>query len=195
MNTTVAPESIVAAALIMQFCLSTMMAIATVWIRRQEKSEFRFYQDPPNIGRYAWIVLTAVLATIGLLLFSDEFSNTWRPLSSDITFSFITWRHALFGVFILDIGCTFILISLTGGSYRSPFTPIYFILPAMALFLREEPRRVILYSVGIGMMFVLGLNPTRRSPEEHVTPIGAYAFVSISCLALSVLVGYLTRPR
>ena len=179
----------------MQFCLSTIMAVATVQIRRQERIEFHFYQDPPNIGRYAWIVLTVVLATVGLLLFSDEFSSTWRPLSSDINFSFVTWRHALLGVFTLDIACTFILISLTGGSYRSPFTPIYFILPAMALFLRVEPRRVVLYSVVIGVLFVLGLNPTRRSPEEHVTPIGAYAFVSISCLALSVLVGYLTRPH
>jgi hypothetical protein len=190
-----APASIVAAALVMQFCLLSIVTIGTLWIRRQEKNQFRFYQDPPNIGRYAWILLIVVLLTIGLLIFSDQFSNSWRPLSADVNFSFITWRHALLGVFVLDIACTSVFVYLTGGSYRSPFAPVYFILPAMALFLREEPHRVIVYSVAIGILFLLCLDSPPERPGEQLIPSGAYAFVSISCLALSVLIGYLTRPH
>jgi hypothetical protein len=191
----VSPANITAAALVMQFCLSTIFSAGALWIRQQEKRVFRFYQDAPNIGRYAWILLLFALATIGLLVFSDQFSDFWRPLSGNVNFSFVRWTTALLWVFVLDIACSAVLVHLTGGSYRSPFAPVYFILPAMAFFLREPPRRVALYTVGISVLFVLGLAAAKRTPEEEVVPIGAYTFVSIACLMLSVIIGFLTRPR
>jgi hypothetical protein len=98
-------------------------------------------------------------------------------------------------VFLLDVFCSALLVHLTGGSFKSPFTPVYFILPAMAFFLRESPRRVILYTFLISVFFGLGFLAPRRRPEEDVSPVGAYAFVSLACLALSVVIGYLTRPH
>jgi hypothetical protein len=195
MNDAVGPANIVAASLLMQFWILTIVTAGTLWIRRQEKFEFRFYQDPPNIGRHSWLLLVVALTTFGLLIFSDQFALAWRPLSSDLHFPVIPWRTALLGVFIMDVFCITGLVFVTGGSYRSPFAPVYFILPAMALFLRETPRRVIWYSVAISILFMLGLNVKRERPEEEFLSTGAYAFVSISCLALSVLIGYLTRAR
>lgn len=191
----VGPASITAAALVMQFCLSVIISGSAFWIRRQEKKVFRFYQDPPNIGRYAWILQVFALTTIGLLVFSDQFSGFWRPLSGGVSFSICSSTRALLIIFLIDIVCSALLVHLTGGSFKSPFTPVYFILPAMAFFLREPPHRVILYTSLISVFFGVGFAAPKRSPEEDVSPLGAYAFVSLACLVLSVVIGFLTRPH
>jgi hypothetical protein len=191
----VGPASITAAALVMQFCLSVIISAGAFWIRQQEKKVFRFYQDPPNIGRYAWILQVFALTTIGLIVFSDQFSSFWRPLSGDVSFSVFGWTKVLLTVFVLDILCSALLVHLTGGSFKSPFTPVYFILPAMAFFLREPPRRAVAYTLLITIFFGLGFLAPKRRPEEDVSPLGAYAFVSLACLILSVVIGYLTRPH
>jgi hypothetical protein len=115
-------------------------------------------------------------------------------MSGAVSFSLITWSHALLWVFALNIACTGVLVYMTGGSYKSPFTPVYFILPALAFFLRESMHRVVLYGVAIGIVFLMGLSVPERDPEHLIVPTGAYAFVSIACLLLSVVIGYLTRP-
>jgi hypothetical protein len=195
MTETVSPANITAAALVMQFCLSVIISIGAFWIRRKEAHVFRFYQDPPNIGRYAWILLLFALATIGLLIFSDQFNDLWRPLSGEVNFSVIRWHSAVLYVFLMDIFCVAILVQLTTGSYGSPFAPVYFILPAMAFFLRESPRRVFLYTALVTALFLIGFTAQKPRPEEAIQQKGAYAFVSISCLILSVVIGFLTRPR
>jgi hypothetical protein len=195
MNNTVGPANITAAALVMQFCLSAIISIGAIWVRRNEARVFRFYQDPPNIGRFAWILLLFALSTIGLLVFSDQFSGFWRPLSGDVNFTIIGWNLAVLFVFLLDILCVAILVQLTAGSYHSPFTPVYFILPAMAFFLRESPRRVFLYTTLAAVLFIFGFTAPKPRPEEAIHQKGAYAFVSIACLILSVVIGFLTRSR
>jgi len=194
MQGTVGPANIIAAALVMQFCLSAILTVGTVWIRRQESNQFQFYIDSPDIGRYASILLVFALITIGLLVFSDQFSDLWRPMSGAVNFSIIRWSHALFIVFTLNIICTAVLVYLSGGSYRSPFTPVFFILPAMAFFLRESMHRVVFYSAAIGLVFLVTIGTPDRDPEHQIVPTGAYLFVSLACLALSVVIGYLTRP-
>lgn len=195
MKDAVGPSNIAAAALVMQFCLSVIASIGAFWIRRKEAQVFRFYQDPPNIGRYAWIMLLFALATIGLLVFSDQFSAFWRPLSGEVNFSIISLHAAVLCVFLLDILYVAILVQLTAGSYGSPFAPVYFILPAMAFFLRETPRRVFLYTALVAVLFLLGFTAPKPRPEEAIHQKGAYAFVSVACLILSVVIGFLTRAR
>lgn len=179
----------------MQFCLFAAVAIGALWVRRNEGHMPRYDRHVPNIGRYGWIPLALALTTIGLLVFSDQFSRLWRPLSGELDFYLVSWRVAILVVFLLDIICVAILVYLTGESYLSPFTPAYFILPAMAFFLREPNRRVISYTVFIVISFILGIGRPQPGPEEAPNQTGAYAFISVCCLAISVVVGYLTRPR
>ncbi len=191
----VGPSSITAAALVMQFCLSVVATLGAYWIRQREKMVYRFYENPPGVGRYAWILLPYSLVTMGLLIFSDQFSAFWRPLSTDVNFGFLGWSHALMCVFLMDVACFAVLVYLTGGSYRSPFAPVFFILPAMAFFLHESPRRVVLYVVLIGIVFSSTLKVYETPRDDRVLPQGAYWLVSVACLALSALIGYLARPH
>jgi hypothetical protein len=194
MTETVGPPNIAAAALVMQFFLSVIISVCA-WLVRHENRTFRFYRDARSTGRYPWIVLGFALGTIGLLIFSDQFSNFWHPLLDGTTFLGLTFAKALLWVFLLDIAFVAVLVYLTGGSYQSPFTPIYFILPAMAFFLRELPYRVILYSALIVLLFIVGLSGQERNSDDYVMPIEAYAITSVACLILSVAIGFLTRPH
>jgi len=179
----------------MQFCLCCVAAVGAFWVHHREKMESRFWENPQGVGRYAWILLTFALVTMGLLIFSDQFWAFWRPLSADVRIIAVTWSTALLWVFVSDIVCSAVLVYLTGGSYGSPFTPVYFILPAMAFFLRESPRRIVFYVFGIAIVFSLGLNYKEGGRNRNSPPEGAYWFVSVSCLFLSALIGYLTRPH
>lgn len=191
----VSPASITAAALVMQFCLWLIASVGALWVRRDHEARQRFSVGYGEHGTYVWTLLVFPLLTVGCLVFSDQFTAIWRPLSPGVSFAFWRWTTALFLVFILDVTWTAILVQTTGGSHRSPFTSIYFILPALALFLRESPRRVVVYTVVISFFFVVGLVGGGTAGDDATTSSGAYGFVSVACLALSVLIGYLARPR
>lgn len=196
MTDQVSPANITAAAVVMQFCLSAIIFVGALWVIRQEKKFDRFYPDRPNIGRYAAFLIAFSLISIGLLIFSDQFSGFWKPLSGEVSFSFVVWSRALLLVFCLNIICAAVLVQVTGGSYRSPFTAIYFILPALALFLRESPQRIVFYALTVSVLFVLGIIMRSQGPElDENTYMGAYGLVSVGCLMLSVVIGFITRAH
>ncbi len=60
-------------------------------------------------------------------------------------------------MFILNIICVTILVFLTGGGSESVFSPIYFIVPALAIFLREPLGRVITYLIAVSLAFTITL--------------------------------------
>jgi hypothetical protein len=187
--------NIAAAALLMQFLLLLVLSVAAYWIRTKEAESFRFWDNPPSLGRHAWVVLAFALVTIGPLMFSDAFATSWRPLFSDLAIPLVNWSGAILWVFVLDLlFCTY-LIASTGGGYVSPFTPVCFVLPALALFLHESPKMVVLYTLGIAISFSITLAIAERSERSRRSYLGAYWFVSLSCLLLSVLIGYVTRQR
>jgi hypothetical protein len=194
MSGTATPSSIVAAALVMQFSIIAIFFVGAMWVGRLEKHEFvRFYQAP-TVGRSTWILLMLTVVTLGSLLLSDQFSQLWHPLSAGVNFGWVRWSRAIFVVFLLDICASAALVRLSGGSARSPFTPVYFVLPALGFFLREAPPRVVFYTVLIVVLFIAGLATEERN-ELGIDYTGAFAFVSVACLLLSVLMGYLTRPN
>ncbi|HEX5412670.1 MAG TPA: hypothetical protein VFZ27_12545 [Terriglobia bacterium] len=181
-----------AASLWMQFILIVLMASGAVLILRKEEGRRSLYHNPDNVPRYLLILIPFSLGTMGMLLFSDQFSVLTRPLFSGIQIGLIRWPTAILWVFIADIACTAILVLLTGGSYGSPFTSVYFILPALAFFLRESPQRVLAYTLAIGALFVIELWVYE---EETKSVKGAVCVVSVGCLILSGWIGYLTRPH
>jgi len=195
MTEQVGPANITAAALVMQFFLSAIISFGAWRVWQKQKLVVRFWENPRTIATHAWVLLLFALATVGILITSDQFYAIWRPMSGDVNFSLFGWSHALLAVFLIDILCCAFLVFSTGGSYQSPFAPVYFILPAMGFFLRQSPRRVMALTLFISVVFLMGFGLSGARRDEDSVHQGAYAFVSMSCLILSVLIGYLTRPQ
>ena len=195
MNTQITPVNITAAALITQFSIIIILYIGLIILRKDDEPKSIFLKKPDSI--FFLLLLGFALITIGCLVFSDEFSNVWKPLFREITFGGINWSTSLIIVFYLDIILITIFVAMTGGSALSAFSPIYFIIPALALFLRESLGRIISYLIFITVLFSFNLvffnNPDnyKYSPRRRF----AYWCVSVLCFILATLIGYLTRPQ
>lgn len=196
MTQAVSPVNITAAALITQFALVIIVFVTTVIMRWGEPRESVF-RDSPNSTRLHVVTLGFGVLTIGCLLFSDEFANIWKPLFTEMPFGGLGWSFALQTTFLLNIVWVTVLAAMTGGGTTSPFSPIYFIVPALAIFLRESPGRIVLdvVLVSVGFSWNLLTGGVRGGDRGGTNRTLAYGFVSVACLVLSTLIGFVTRPR
>lgn len=194
MAQTVPPSSLVEGALVMQVCLSLIVGAGASWVSSSERWAYHFQRNLPSPARFPWIAFLFALVPIGILVFSDAFAGVGRPLFGALSLSLIRWQTALLMDFLIDILCVWLLIRQSGGSYRSPFTPVYFILPALAFFLRESGQHVALYVALIAIFFTLGLREEAGERRSADRPVAAYWVVSVACLLLSGFIGYLARP-
>ena len=188
--------NITGAAIFAQFSIVIIMAIGASVLRRGEKDK-PFYYGKPRFSALGWKILFFCLLTIGVLLMSDEFSKLWRPVFRDPVFPSIPWRVAILVMFIFDILCVTILVWNTGGSRDSAFSPLFFLLPTLAILLREPLIQLILYMVVTIISFTVLLvwaEPigSSRDIPKHIT---AYWIVSITCFILTITVGYLTGQQ
>jgi hypothetical protein len=192
MNNAVSPANITAAALMMQILLVLIRFVGITFRKLNE-------QVPGYNGRYVgagphlWMLLSVALVTLGVLVFSEEFAGFWRPLFGDAHFFLIGWSKALLFVLVMDIAFTALVVHETGGSYRSPFTPLCFILPPIAIFLREKEGRIVAYTLFAAILFTFNMFADREDGE----PDGqlAYWFVSVASFCLATFIGFITRPR
>lgn len=189
------PTNIVAGALVAQGSVLAIMYCGAKIIRR-EASLVRWYKDQPTYSHFAWHILPLALVSVGTLALSDGLSASWIPLLNPLRFAGLSWSSALLCVFLADIFVVTRLVADTGGSIESPFQPLYFLLPTLALFLREPTPRVILYVCAVATSFSWLLFRYRAS---HVDDRGrsriAYGVVSLLCLALACFIGlYLRSP-
>jgi hypothetical protein len=97
MNTQITPVNITAAALITQFSIIIILYIGLIILRKDDEPKSIFLKKPDS--SFFLILLGFALITIGCLVFSDEFSNVWKPLFREITFGGINWSTALIIVF------------------------------------------------------------------------------------------------
>lgn len=187
--------NISAAALITQFSLGLILSISAFILRGDD--ETRQSWERPLTTNMPWIVLGFTLLTTGALFFSDPYSTLWKPLLGDLGVPSIDSSTALLIALQGDIYAVFFLTFLTGGA-TSPFTPVFFILPALAIFLRENLSRLLYYVVLISILFTVGVLQDASSMTEVESRSRrriAYWFVSSACFVLATFVGYVTRPR
>lgn len=193
------PLNVTGAAFLIQIILLGMLTI-TVFIMQSGESRLpRFPERPvPNVRHLAFLILGFTLFSFAILLASEEVIAVFGRLfeGHGLPIGNFKARSALSIVFSLDILLFGILIYQTGGSKDSPFTPVLFMLPSLAIFLRESPERFVLYAVFTGLVFLLLLIPrfSRQAPDENPHYRYSFAFVAIACLALSLFIGYITRP-
>lgn len=180
------PVSITAAALIMQFSIILIMAFGAAVLA------FRSAFTSPGM---APLILLLAIITLGVLMFSDALSTTWAPLFGSSSFNGLKWSTSLYIVFLIDVIAVAILVMLTGGSMASAFTPIYFIIPPLAIFLRESDSRIVGYLVLVILLFTINYRGRyERGVDEESGTRWAFWLVSVLCLTLATYIGYVTRP-
>lgn len=146
---------------------------------------------------YGLTVVLAILTIIAVVL-SADFYQVWSPLMGDVQLPTFGRSGAFMFVFMLDIVATIVLITWTGGSRSSPFTSMLFLIPALAIFLREPPWKFLTYAAIAGVYYFFTCNDRGRFRMPlGWTPDGSlqsHGVVNIGCLALAMLTGYITRP-
>ncbi|WP_126947640.1 hypothetical protein [Xanthomonas sp. BRIP62418] len=95
--------------------------------------------------------------------------------------------------FFIDIGVAARLIWRTGGSVASPFQPVLFLIPALALLLYEPAWRVWLYTGLVACVFFACLNADEFRASRQFWVKSAYTFVTVASLLLTIITGLLTR--
>ncbi|WP_207780949.1 hypothetical protein, partial [Cognatiluteimonas telluris] len=187
------PATIITGALLAQVLLGLLMFIAASIMRAHAPRTATFRGEPAS-GEYIWLILVLLLVSVTTLVFTHSLSGFWVGLFQNTHFAGLPDSTATLIVFLIDIVVTTLLVANTGGSVDSPFQPVFFLIPTLALLLFESSLRVVIYAalVGVSFTFLLvmedSLPMTQRAGGKQ-----AYGFVSLGALALAVLIGLLTR--
>jgi hypothetical protein len=193
------PLNVTGAAFLIQIILIGILAI-TIFVLKSGENRLPRYPETetPHVLPLAFLILGFTLFSFAILLASEEIAKIFGKLfeGHGLPIGNLKARTALSLVFTLDILLFGILIVQTGGSKDSPFTPALIMLPSLAIFLRESPERFVMYALATGVVFLILLFPkfSRRAPDDNPHYRYSIAFVAIACLALSLFIGYITRP-
>jgi hypothetical protein len=187
------PVNVAGATIVVQVCLLTIVTVATLV---ENETEIESRRDRKQRA-YEPTVVLAILTIIAVAL-SADFYQVWSPLMGDVQLPTFGRSGAFLFVFMLDIIATMMLITWTGGSRSSPFTSMLFLIPALAIFLREPPWKFLMYATIVGIYYFF----TCVDRERYKMPLGwsadgslqSHRVVNIGCLALAMLTGYITRP-
>jgi hypothetical protein len=179
----IAPVNITAAALLAQFAFVVTLFVAAIMVAPRAR----------RLSELPWVIFAIALITIGALISSDELSHLWKPLFGNPSIRTISSATALLLMFIFNIVVVVYLVTYTGGSRASPFTSLYFLLPVLALFLRESVARVIWYSVAVSVLY--SVNLVREDYGDGVDSRLAEWWVSVAAFVLAMVVGLITRPQ
>jgi hypothetical protein len=189
------PVNVVGGAMLAQVSLLAIMLVAGLIVRRSDRYA-RLY-DKPTLAGFAWLTLTLALISLGSLGTTDAFSEIWLPLFNQEEWrSPITWSHALLITFVLDILVVTYFVFGTGGSRESPFQALYFLIPTLAVFLREPVSRVVFYVTLVAIAYsVTSLIANDNHDEARDTRQNlAHWFVSVASFVAAAVIGLLTRP-
>jgi len=179
-----------------QFFLLVITFVGIAVLHRGEARITRMLGEPRPASRLFYPVFGFALLTIGILVFTEDVLLFSKPVFGDLDFPSISKSTAFALVFSLNLVGAAALIIGTGGARESPFGALLFILPALAIFLRETPGRFISYTIAAAILFlIVQYDEVAHDYKENTNYRKAFAWVTLLCLALSTLVGYATRPQ
>lgn len=179
---TIKPLNIAGATLIIQFLLVSSLIISS-----------KLYQVKDLTG---WII-SVLLISLAIIFVCEDFSQVWEPLFAGTSIFKIPTIAAINIVFAIDIALVAFLIRFTGGSYHSPFSQVLFLIPSLSIFLRLPATVFLAHAAIVGAIYLWFL---RKKYERHTLVSDdryikrAIGVMSISCLAIAILVGYITKP-
>ena len=186
-------QNIIGATLVFQICVIGILFIG-VWLM-DRSSRARWAQG------YIACFLAMALPVTALALTESNYQS-WSGFLEDISHLgnalTIPDNLSLASVFFVNILILSWFIHQTGGSRNSPFTPILFVIPTLAIFLYEPPKRFLFYAVLIAIVYFATSKIEAHQSEGTWEPdhtLSANRFVNLACLILSALIGYITRPQ
>jgi hypothetical protein len=189
---TIKPASVAGAAFLMQGSLLVIIFFGVGWYR-----EARHLGNSVKAVAFGLGLILAIL-TISILGLSEDYYRIWGAMMGDLQLPTIGRSAAMLCVFLSDIVVTIILISLTGGTRASPFTSVLFLIPSLAIFLRESPAKFLTYAAIVGAYYWLSCRASytdsTRLSYGIDDGVAAHRVVNIGCLILATLTGYITRP-
>jgi hypothetical protein len=184
------PVNVAGATIVVQVCLLVIIGLGVAFERDRALRSTKQRS-------YALALVLAILTIIAVALSADYYP-VWSPLLGDLSLPTIARSHAFMFVFLLDIGASMLLINWTGGTRASPFTAVLFLIPALAMFLREPPWKFFTYSIIVGVYYYFTcaarFRETSLLPVELDASLHSHRVVNIGCLALATITGYITRP-
>jgi hypothetical protein len=196
------PINIVAAALVTQILIIITWSVGT-WLlggksyRRLIRLNIK--DDPLKIHvmRFSTIIILATILTLAILVSSDEFVSAWKPLLGNLTFSTGLDSHrAISIVFFIDIFVVAYFVWKTEGTRKSPFSPLFFFLPTLAIFLRQPLFQVFMYMSLVFVFFTVLMFCRRLSDSQELDESIAWSFwaVSLLCFVVTSFLAVITRP-
>ena len=160
-------------------------------------SDFRsFSRIGLGVLRLRSFLLTWLLVTGGLLFVSTGLLHLWGP-SLGIASAGLPNDRSTVSVFILDIVFASFLAKRTGGSLSSPFQPFIFLVPTVAIFLRQPTSSVIAYALASAAAFVFLARAGDDSLDSTDEPQRRRASIAFGLMAftLAVGLGLIALPR
>ncbi len=186
------PASVAGATIIMQFSLLLIIFIGISW-HKEDK-----YKERPIKAKAFALGLFLAIMTILIIGLSQDYFEVWGAMMGDLNVPTINGSIAMTMVFVLDIVVTITLILMTGGTRESPFTSMLFLIPSLAIFLRESPAKFLTYTVVVGVYYWLTCRATYSGLHslsfDRTDDLAAHRAVNIGCLILATVTGYITRP-
>jgi len=186
--------TLAAGALVAQTCFLLILVVGLLLLETPHSQ--RLGQFPLRIPSGHTVLLSVAVLSLAVLALSDSIRASWGPLTGDLTPASVPDSTAMTFLFLADIVGVSLLVAGTGGSQSSPFQATFFLVPTLALFLREPLGRTVLYAAFAGLCFSLFM-PSKYGSRDDRTPANrlSYWFVSVASLALTVYIGLATRPR
>ena len=182
-------KAIVTGALVAQLVIAVISFVGGHMLREAFP---RAYLDDSSVDGSRLIALLLIFS-LGPLVATAEMSTMWMNLFPNSAFAGISRDSAMAVAFVIDILVAAQLIWRTGGSVASPFQPILFLIPALALLLYEPTWRVWLYTGLVTCVFFACLNADEFRVSRPFWVKSAFAFVTVASLLLTIITGLLTR--
>lgn len=173
---------------LLSLCVTTANAAAA---SIDYSKEIKDKKKKPQFLGHAFVIIPSAISFV-LLFMSDAVSNALAPLLNGYSIKNMESQQAIAVTFYIDMLVVSYYLYLTGGTERSPFTSVLFTLPAIAIFLRLEPNVFIPLTLFSAILYVALLYKHERT---HIVK-GKFTsiLVNISCLTISLVTGYITRP-
>jgi hypothetical protein len=196
----IAPLNVLIAMFVLQIVLFSTMLLGVA----MDSSRSGASRSP---GIYIFLFFSFVVCLL-LLVFTDEVYAIWKPMVRDLYVPTLPRASGKLLAFSLNYLTVAFLILYTGRR-NSPLMPILFLLPTVSIFLRDLPSITLVYG-GLSAVYYLALScqgggklPRFMAPPEPLLPsmamdradgYGAHRIVAILCLAITLIIGYITRP-
>lgn len=182
------PLNVTGGTIVVQIALIVILLLG-VWQTRSRLVD----QQRKNDKQFPLVVIVVTLLfSLAVLVQTVDFYGVWSPILGDVSLPTVSDSHGLVISFGLDLFAVTLLMLYTGGSKESPFASVLFLIPALAIFLREPPSHFFCYAAYAAIVYCWSLmvGVTGRGSAGH----GAHGWVNLLCLGLTMLTGYITRP-